>query len=217
MISESTVLYAQRPVGKSILLLSPYLGPKARCLLLSDGFGFFVVVGPPLWWEDGSVVYSCCWSSSAQSFSGLIILYSFRFETPPVLVCISPKKRVAQFYPQTLNFVFVAFYESQKYGGGVRTRLHAGWLLTGSCYNISAMLSRCRGNVSTESFRSNGHCTAASLHSCYLAVRLHVRVLFGRICQFMRTYLAFPVVYFLQHVSFPRFDYRHEGTVTKDS
>jgi hypothetical protein len=48
-----------------------------------------ISVGRPLTWEDGSVVYNCCWSSPAQSFSGssplglATIFYCLRFETPP--------------------------------------------------------------------------------------------------------------------------------------
>jgi hypothetical protein len=34
--------------------------------------------------------------------------------------------RVTLLYPQALNSRFVAFYDSQGYGGGVRTRLHTG-------------------------------------------------------------------------------------------
>jgi hypothetical protein len=47
----------------------------------------FVEVWPPLWREDRSVVYNCCWPSPAQSFScssplGLAtIFYCLRFET----------------------------------------------------------------------------------------------------------------------------------------
>jgi hypothetical protein len=37
--------------------------------LSSDSCGF-VVMGRPLWPEDGSVIYSCCWTSPTQSFSG---------------------------------------------------------------------------------------------------------------------------------------------------
>jgi hypothetical protein len=43
--------------------------------------------GRPLWQEDGSVVYNCCWSSPAQSFSHpspmalATIFYCLRFET----------------------------------------------------------------------------------------------------------------------------------------
>jgi hypothetical protein len=45
-------------------------------------------VGHPLWREDGSVIYNCCWLSPVQSFSGLsptglmTIFCCFRFETP---------------------------------------------------------------------------------------------------------------------------------------
>jgi hypothetical protein len=43
-----------------------------------------------------------------------------------VPVFISPWNRVVQLYPQTLSSLFVASYDSQSYGGGIRTRLHAG-------------------------------------------------------------------------------------------
>jgi hypothetical protein len=42
-----------------------------------------------------------------------------------VPVFISPGNRVALFYPQALGSLFVTFYNSQGYGGGIRTRLHA--------------------------------------------------------------------------------------------
>jgi hypothetical protein len=41
-------------------------------------------------------------------------------------VFISPSNRVSQLYPQALGSIFVASYDSQGYGGGIRTRLHAG-------------------------------------------------------------------------------------------
>jgi hypothetical protein len=34
--------------------------------------------------------------------------------------------RVAELYPQAAGSLFVAFYDSQGYGGGIRTRLHMG-------------------------------------------------------------------------------------------
>jgi hypothetical protein len=45
--------------------------------------------------------------------------------------------------------------------------------------NVSSIfvLSRCQENVSTELFPSNGCCAVACLHSCYLAVGLHVTIL----------------------------------------
>jgi hypothetical protein len=63
-----------------------------------------------LWREGGSVVYNCCWSSPAHSFS-----------------CLSPMGLATIFY--FLSFetsLFVASYDSQGYGGGIRPRLHTG-------------------------------------------------------------------------------------------
>jgi hypothetical protein len=45
-----------------------------------------------------------------------------------VPIFISPRNRVAQLYPQALCSLFVASYDSQGYGGGIRIRLHAGSL-----------------------------------------------------------------------------------------
>jgi hypothetical protein len=41
-----------------------------------------------------------------------------------VAVFISPKNRVTQLYPQVTGSLFVASYDSQCYGGGIRNRLH---------------------------------------------------------------------------------------------
>jgi hypothetical protein len=41
-----------------------------------------------------------------------------------VPVFIFPRNRVAQLYPQALGSLFVASYDSQGYGGGIRPRLH---------------------------------------------------------------------------------------------
>jgi hypothetical protein len=66
--------------------------------------------GGPLWREDGSVSCICCWPTPVQSFLGLrpfgleTIFYCLRFETS----------------------FFVASYDSQGYGGGIRHRLHMG-------------------------------------------------------------------------------------------
>jgi hypothetical protein len=43
-----------------------------------------------------------------------------------VPVFISPRIRVAQLYPQSLASLFVASYDTQGYGGGIRPRLHTG-------------------------------------------------------------------------------------------
>jgi hypothetical protein len=59
-----------------------------RFVLLSDSCGLLDQV-LPLWQEDGSVVYNCCWTSLAQPFSNssptgfMTILHCLDFETPP--------------------------------------------------------------------------------------------------------------------------------------
>jgi hypothetical protein len=68
-------------------------------------------VGRPLWREDGSVFYICCWPLPAQSFSdpsplGLAtIFYCLTFETS----------------------FFVVSYDSQGHGGGIWPGLHTGY------------------------------------------------------------------------------------------
>jgi hypothetical protein len=43
-----------------------------------------------------------------------------------ISVFISPRNRVARLYLQALGSLFVASYDSQGYGGGIRPRLHTG-------------------------------------------------------------------------------------------
>jgi hypothetical protein len=47
-----------------------------------------------------------------------------------VPVFISPRNTVAQLYPQALDYLFVASYDSQGYSGGIRPRLHTGFMQT---------------------------------------------------------------------------------------
>jgi hypothetical protein len=60
-------------------------------------------------------------------------LILLKFETPnlegQVPVFISSRNRVARLYPQAMGSLFVASYNSQGYGGGIRPRLHTGSLL----------------------------------------------------------------------------------------
>jgi hypothetical protein len=97
-------------VGQSVsFCVESHLGLMTRYWLLFDSYGL-VFVGRPLWREDGSVFCICCWSSPAQSFSGpnpldlATIFYCLSFETS----------------------LFVASYDSQDHGGGIRPRLHTG-------------------------------------------------------------------------------------------
>jgi hypothetical protein len=95
--------------------------------LFLDCYGF-VDVRRPLWWEVGSVVFKCCWSSPSQSFSGLsrtgimIILYCLNFLDSPNLegqipVFISPRDTVAHLYSQALSWItdWLLSSQSQNY------------------------------------------------------------------------------------------------------
>jgi hypothetical protein len=91
---------------------STHLGLTTRFLLLSDSCGF-VDVGRSLWGEDVSVFYDCCWPPSAQSFLG------------PSAVGLA----TIFYYLRFVTSLFVASYDSQGCGGGIRPRLHPGYLL----------------------------------------------------------------------------------------
>jgi hypothetical protein len=65
--SKSKLCYDRRSVCQSVLVWSTHLGPKTRFLLLSDSCGF-VDFGCPIWREDVSLVYNCCWPSPTQSY-----------------------------------------------------------------------------------------------------------------------------------------------------
>jgi hypothetical protein len=99
--------------------VSTHLGLTTRYWLLSNICGF-VDFWRPLLREDGSAVCNCYWPSPAQSFSGpspvglVAIFYCLRFETS----------------------LFVASYDSQGHGGGIRPRLHTGFSLTNQLFHL---------------------------------------------------------------------------------
>jgi hypothetical protein len=45
----------------------------------------------------------------------------------PCIYIPPPPNTGAQLQPQALDSLFVALYDSQGHGGGIRTRLHTGW------------------------------------------------------------------------------------------
>jgi hypothetical protein len=53
-----------------------------------------------------------------------------------VSVFMSPSDRVAQLYPQAPGYLFVAFYDSQGYGGGILIRLHTGSVRPSVCLSV---------------------------------------------------------------------------------
>jgi hypothetical protein len=97
-------------VSQSLMLQPTVSRPVClRYLLFFDNYGP-VFVGRPLWRENGSVFCICSWSSPAQYFSGRSVLrlatifYCLRYEI----------------------FLFIASYDSQGHGEGIRPRLHTG-------------------------------------------------------------------------------------------
>jgi hypothetical protein len=80
-----------------------------RFLLLSDSCGF-VAVGRSLWQEDGFVIYNAV-GPRQRSYS------RFRGTRDHILLS------------QIRDFLFVASYEFQDYGGGIRPHLHTGYSL----------------------------------------------------------------------------------------
>jgi hypothetical protein len=66
-----------------------------------------------------------------------------------VPVFISPRNRVAQLYPQALGSLLVTSYDSQGYGGGIRTRLHAGKSVSFSEYYINVQFISHRKHITS--------------------------------------------------------------------
>jgi hypothetical protein len=76
LISELKVkvIWNRLSLGKSVLLSGTHLGPATNFFPLFNCFidsCRFVYLGRPIWREVGSVVFSCCWASPAEAFSGL--------------------------------------------------------------------------------------------------------------------------------------------------
>jgi hypothetical protein len=104
-----------------------------------------------------------------------------------VPVFIFPRIRVAQLYPQALGSLFEASYDSQGYGGGIRTRLHAGWtgLLLASPYIFSVRTTAQKTSVALQWIYSNHientSCDADSIVTCAyfgrcLTLSLHITI-----------------------------------------
>jgi hypothetical protein len=72
-----------------VLATSPLRFKTSNIFFPTEHFEIIVLMQHPLWREAGSVVYNCCWSSPAQSFSGptsaglVSTFYCLKFETPP--------------------------------------------------------------------------------------------------------------------------------------
>jgi hypothetical protein len=101
--------------GQFFFFSIEHLRSQTLCNILSDermGLSFKIVAGP------------------RQRIHSQVRFpfYSLIFESPQrggqVPVFLSLRSRVAQPYPQALGSLSVAFYDSQGYGSGIRSRLH---------------------------------------------------------------------------------------------
>jgi hypothetical protein len=101
--SEPELLYDWRFTANQFVLATSPRDPRQEFLFSNWTLAVIVLTQHPLWRDDGSVVYSCCWSSPAQSFSGpspaglMTTFYCLRFETPPTWWA-----RVPKLYPRHL-------------------------------------------------------------------------------------------------------------------
>jgi hypothetical protein len=86
---KSELLYDWRFSANHFILASSPLRPTSSIFFFKLSLAVVVLMLHPLWWEEGFVVYHCCWSSPAQSFSGqspaglMTIFYNLKLETPP--------------------------------------------------------------------------------------------------------------------------------------
>jgi hypothetical protein len=99
-----------------------------------------LTVESPLWREDRSVIYlyNCFWALPEQSLWGpsptelraycTLIWDSLNLEGH-VSLFIFPNNRVAQLCPRALGSLFVAFFDSKCYGGGILARMASASLI----------------------------------------------------------------------------------------
>jgi hypothetical protein len=127
---------------KSVRLCVKPLETHDKYFFFKWTFAVIVLMQHPLWREDGSVIYNCCWLSPEQSFSGpsparlMTTFYCLRFETPPTwrarstylyppgtgrLGCI-PRHWVPFSSSSTTRWVTVEYSNPPPYGNEFHTR-----------------------------------------------------------------------------------------------
>jgi hypothetical protein len=108
-----------------------------------------VLIQHPLWREDGSVIYNCCWLSPARSFSG------------PRLGTI--------FYSQIRDVPFCRLLRRAGLRGDIRLRLHTG--ISSLLYNHfartwlkipSPSMTPCFRGVLTSTMHKNGRASTVT-------------------------------------------------------
>jgi hypothetical protein len=79
--------YCRQSAGTVTALASGPSGTRGHIFITCMTITFFLfLVGRPLWWEDGSDFYICCWPLPAQSFFGRLLRLAgsrWRYSIPP--------------------------------------------------------------------------------------------------------------------------------------
>jgi hypothetical protein len=165
-IDGVTRLWAGGPV---CLGVKPHLGPKTRFLLLSDSCGICWCGASSL--TRGRVSHlilllvlasAVILRSESRGTHDHILLSQIRDSANlegQLPVFISPRNRVAQLYPQALGSLFVAFYDSQSYGGTMFLRNVCKYLLNHTAWhprNVKGKVVPVLNEISTTPWRRLG-------------------------------------------------------------
>jgi hypothetical protein len=168
---EVKLSYDRRSVAQPILVSGSHLELMTRFFFQSWQLRVSWYGAPSLTrgWIYSTLV-NCFWALPEHSLSGpspaetMTIFYCLIWDSPnlegQVPKFISPRNRVAQLYPRALDSLFVASYDSQGYGGGILTRLHASKQENLILTNLSQ--SRTQSYITTDGQSASPSCCQAS-------------------------------------------------------
>jgi hypothetical protein len=165
-----------------VLVSGPLRGPWRDFNFLCLTVTFFLHrVGCPLWREDGSVICSAIshWLDSRRAHKH-ILLSHLKLSQPggPGPRMYISQEKTGPVIPWVLGSLFVAFNDSQGYGGGILTRLHTGWgnlvKADASWYTASARTAKKTSlqqlfQSRVHTLRSDDSAAVSHLRSCCLA------------------------------------------------
>jgi hypothetical protein len=131
--SESKLCYDRRSVGQYVLVSSRIRGPSpdfcycqtvASCWCGAPSLAGERVCRLQLLLALASAIIFRSEFRETHDHILLSQIWNFANLEDWVPMFISPRNRVTQLYRQALGSLFVTSYDSQGYGGGIRTRLH---------------------------------------------------------------------------------------------
>jgi hypothetical protein len=195
---SSKLCYDRQSVGQSVLVSSTHLGLTTR-------FYYCQTIAGLLMWgalsdERTGLPFTNAAGPRQRSHSWVrvgtrdhILLSQIR-DSPnlegQVPVFISPRNRVAQLYPPALGSLFVASYDSQGYGGSIRTRLHAEWRRKQK-QKLAAGNQPARSLLASGPAGTHGHIFVQCQDLCFFFLSLILLIDKGRIGRFCIYRLVF--------------------------